>query len=675
VKIKKGNKPWGFICALPTLVLAVFFVFKIAAAEEVNLSKGDVIINELMWAGSEISTADEFIELKNTTNKFTDISGWKIVNYSGDVLTIPNNKIISPDGYFLISNYDEKNSIINVKPDFVSTGVSLSNDHLKISLYKGDITLEDNLMDVAGDEKIPLAGDKGSIKKSMERNSEIKDGQLKTSWHTCFEAANLDDDDKECATPSANNSIEKSNDDEDSGKSDTNLTSSSIRINEILPFPVSGEEFIEIYNSGNISVDLKGWILHDASKAGKFEFLQSEIINAKDYLVVWKNKFKFALNNSGDESLSLFDPLANLISQVYFKGSKKGLSYSFDGLDWHWSKFITAGKENIFNNLPVSRIEYDKDIYADVYANFQTHSKDANSDKLKVIWEFGDGHKAYKAKTRHKYDKEGIYQASLKISDDSEETIENFTIEVKDFPERKIKIIAINANPKGKDSEGETITIKNESRKKLNLKGWSIMTGKTNHPITEDFVLKKKEIKEITREISKFTLNNKKSEIRLKYPDGDTADKVKYDHGKTSIAEDEKYVKDGKKWKWVEKLTTDRQQLIENTTVKEDGVAIDQQPLEKNKFSGDKQTGENNKEIIIETPAEKVNSESMIIKELMILPIEEKVLGTEVVRNIDGNYSFTKESEKSEHYLLTFMKKLSANLNLQLNLVLNSYFK
>lgn len=661
MKIKIGNKPWGFICALPTLVLVVFFIFEIAFAEEIKISKGDVIISELMWAGSEISTADEFIELKNTTEKIINISGWKVVNSSGIVLEISSGKI-APNGYFLISNYDEKKSIVNVKPNFVTTAVSLSNDNLKISLYKGDINLADNLMDVAGDGKTPLAGEKEPIKKSMERNDEIKDGQLKTSWHTCFKSQNLDADTKECATPNISNFTEETKD-EDLDKDNNNSTSSNVRINEILPSPVSGEEFIELYNAGNSNVDLKGWILHDASKTGKFEFLQSEIIKAKDYLVVWKNKFKFALNNSGDESVSLFDPLQNLIAQVSFKGSKKGLSYGFDGLDWHWSKFLTAGQENIFNNLPESKIKYDKDIYTDVYANFETVSRDADGDKLKVTWEFGDGHKAYKAKTRHKYDKEGIYQASLKTSDGSEETVENFTIEVKDFPERKVKIVAINANPKGKDSEGETITIKNESKKKLNLKGWSIMTGKTNHPLTEDFILKKKETKEITRKISKFTLNNKKSEVRLKYPDGDTADKVKYDHGKTSIAEDEKYVKNDKKWKWLGSQLTTRssQQSVVQKDIK---LPVNSdQSSEKNEFTEDEQIAENKED-------EAAKKEPIKLDKLNLTKIEDKiVLGAEAVRNIDGIYIFTEETK--EHYLIVFIKNISSRINSEFNLMLN----
>jgi hypothetical protein len=665
VNIKIGNKPWGFICALPTLVLAVFFVFEIAVAEEIKVSEGDVLINELMWAGSEMSTADEFIELKNTTGKTIDISGWKIVNYSGDVLTIPNSRAISPGGYFLISNYDEENSIINVKPDFVSTAVSLSNDHLRISLYKGDINLESNLVDVAGDGKTPFAGDKGSIKKSMERNGEISDVQLKTSWHTCFKSLNLDAETKECATPKADNSSEETNDDDEDEDEDNLITSSNIRINEILPFPLSGEEFIELYNAGNINVDLKGWILHDASETGKFEFLQSEIINAKDYLVVWKNKFKFALNNSGNESVSLFDPLANLISQVSFKSSKKGLSYGFDGLDWHWSKFLTAGKENIFNNLPESKIKYDKNVYVDVYANFETHSRDADGDKLKVTWEFGDGHKAYKTKTRHIYEKVGIYFASLKTSDGSEEAIENFTIEVKDFPERKIKIIALNANPKGKDSEGESITVRNESKKKINLKDWSIMTGKTNHPITEDFIIKKKESKKITREFSKFALNNKKGEIRLKYPDGNTSDKVRYDHGKTSIAEDEKYVKENKKWKWiVSQLTT---HSLQQTAPQKDIElsVINDQPLEVSEFADNKQIAENKED-------EAAEKEPIKLDKLNLTSIEDKVvLGTEKIRNTEGNYLFTEENKEGEHYIIAFINNISSIINKKINSILN----
>jgi len=136
----------------------------------------DVVINELMWMGSIGTPSDEWIELKNLTGNPIDISGWTItgVDSSGNeftMITVPSGKSISGGGYFLISHYDKAHSAINVDPDVVvNSGVSLSNTHLKIRLYKGAVNAS-NLEDFAGDGGVPPAGSNGTNKESMARNS------------------------------------------------------------------------------------------------------------------------------------------------------------------------------------------------------------------------------------------------------------------------------------------------------------------------------------------------------------------------------------------------------------------------------------------------------------------------------------------------------------------------
>ncbi len=50
----------------------------------------DIIINEIMWSGSTISSADEWIELKNTTTHDIDISGYKINYLKNIFVLVPN---------------------------------------------------------------------------------------------------------------------------------------------------------------------------------------------------------------------------------------------------------------------------------------------------------------------------------------------------------------------------------------------------------------------------------------------------------------------------------------------------------------------------------------------------------------------------------------------------------
>lgn len=171
-----------------------------------------VVINELMWMGSANSSADEWIELRNTSDHVIDISGWTITKKSSGaesaMLTIPVGKSISAGGFFIISNYPNTNSstTLNVVPDYVTTDVALSNSALQIKLYDATHTVVDTADDGIGN---PLAGDFDSAKKiyaSMERNPDPGDGTVPQNWHSASRALGFKTDTVEKGTPGTVNS-------------------------------------------------------------------------------------------------------------------------------------------------------------------------------------------------------------------------------------------------------------------------------------------------------------------------------------------------------------------------------------------------------------------------------------------------------------------------------------
>lgn len=156
---------------------------------------GNIVVNELAWAGSSISTADEWIELRNRTNANVDVSGYQITKRSGGnevlMLTIPNGKWIPANGYFVISNYDAPQSAINIIPDYVTTAVDLSNTTLQVKLYNGTWNNGTTLLDTGGNAGAPLAGT-NTPKASMARNSTPGDGTQAANWHTSLVSINFD---------------------------------------------------------------------------------------------------------------------------------------------------------------------------------------------------------------------------------------------------------------------------------------------------------------------------------------------------------------------------------------------------------------------------------------------------------------------------------------------------
>ena len=455
--------------------------------------------------------------------------------------------------------------------------------------------------------------------------------------------------------------------------------SDKIQITELLPNSSDGdEEYIELFNNSDEKINLDGWSLHDASQSGEYIFSSADSIEAKKYFVIYKSDFKFALNDSGDESVTLFDPNKKEVFEVSYNGSKKGISYNFNGEDWHWSEFLTPGEENKFEKIPKGQLKIDEDVYVNVYADFAIGGL---SKKAKVVWNFGDEHKSYIQKTRHKYVKIGKYDANVKYSEGSEDVVKNFTINVEKIPHPEVRIISVNANPKGSDTNNETITLQNNSKKKINLNDWSIATGwkkLSNHPISGDFEIKAGKNKEITREFSKFTLNNKKAEVELRYPDGKVAYNLKYNKKKDSVAEGEIYVKAKGGWKWQNKNVESIRYNVSSINT-QSTVINNQEAANSEQENTDNNTENIPDEEIVEQP--KIERENKLtmnnnknIFKIDLSGSSPRVLGAETVRETDGTYFFTPEYSQEEHFTVIFLKNIFILINLKINTLMNYFF-
>ena len=157
-------------------IIFLIFVFLIPGfAFGQEAKRGDVVINEVMWAGSS-----EWIELYNTTEKDIQFDNWSIDNAKSGGK--PPEKIsgkISSGSYFLICNNEFKGEC-NFK-----TSISLADSS------NGDLILKDkdkSQIDMAKGDKWP-AGKKtssGSETKyySMERINPKVSGSEKCNWTT-----------------------------------------------------------------------------------------------------------------------------------------------------------------------------------------------------------------------------------------------------------------------------------------------------------------------------------------------------------------------------------------------------------------------------------------------------------------------------------------------------------
>ncbi len=168
-----------------------------------TIGLGSVVINEIMWSGSTPHPSDEWIELKNMTSSPIDLTNWVVENLgdSGSPgITIPSG-IIGADNYFLISNKDKDNSIINVDSDYVTTAISLLDDGEQLTLKNNSGTT----IDIANQIGNWFFGLNGIPSKSMSRKSPPSDGTVGSNWFTSTGSINLDSVASESATPKADN--------------------------------------------------------------------------------------------------------------------------------------------------------------------------------------------------------------------------------------------------------------------------------------------------------------------------------------------------------------------------------------------------------------------------------------------------------------------------------------
>ena len=551
--MRKKNKIlfWFFLLLIPT----VFFGFSSGSLAE----EDELIISEIMYdpEGTDTGKTD-WIEIYNPTDK-------KITLKKDEFGLIDEEELeLGKDGKHYLNCHGIKKDL-EVSPGSFAIIADSESEFKNSYPDLDDISLYDSTFNLSsGGDSIRLSDDKCqtffaeiSFKKSWGasnngrtlENKDLKNKYDEDDWQESYVSG---------GTP-GNPSSKKPKPKDYKGK---------VRISEVLPSPLKGEkEFVEIINLDDMDIDFSKWYIKDEKNNKK------SLSEGKSKDMFFFKYDSFSLNSEGD-SLYLFDESGILVDSIKYVSSKTGYSYAFDGSKWRWTKYTTPGQENQFETpLPLSA-KKDKKIYKNTYADFEAKT---SKNTKKVVWDFGDGHKSYLKNTRHKYEKTGTYFVTVKVSGDGEDTLETFAVEVKNYPKSDVEIISVLANPAGKDTLGEKMTIRNNSKKEVNLKNWSIATGTknlVNHPITKDFKLKPGKSKEITRKYALFTLGNKVSKIELRMPNGKAIQKIKYDRKDDSISEDETYEKNEDGWGWNKPLTN-----VDETKTDADAGAIHESPL------------------------------------------------------------------------------------------------
>ena len=175
-----------------------------------DLAERDLVFHEIMWAGSDASTADEWLEIANTTTRDIDLSGFQITRLASGtetlMLELPQNAAVAAGGVYWASNYapTEEKSTLAVTADFVENDISLANTKLQLKLYSGDFEDSESILLDTADDGVgsPLAGSSGTgTRASMRRVDAAIAGTEKDAWETATMSEGFDESALEMGTP------------------------------------------------------------------------------------------------------------------------------------------------------------------------------------------------------------------------------------------------------------------------------------------------------------------------------------------------------------------------------------------------------------------------------------------------------------------------------------------
>lgn len=551
----------------------------------------DVIISEIMWAGSTASAADEWIELTNMSNQSIDVSGWSLTGASNAPIIFPNESFIDPHTPFLISNYahTNTNSTLNTQSQIVSTMVSIPNDKFILTLTAPNR----GVVDSAGNGGAPFAGASGGTGdvlhgqyRSMERRDFLMDGTIKDAWVDAntsngFKESVLDQGTPgrlnsdlqsqlmNTATPSTSIAVESpvsvvqeqicedvtidlvaAATTEDRVASQTESTPNepvtpttteqnpspqgTLRMSEIYSHPVTGEsEWIELENTSPYPVVTNGWSVLDAS--GAVTLLADGTVSPGSYLIVESPKGK--LNNDGD-SIILKNTNGSIIESVVYNADLGGvpdINESLVRVNEQTFAITTTPTKNTTNILtprpPKTTVS-------------ATSSTSTTSDTTTIV-----------------PDATNTQTISPALPSEENPTTTAITTEIQP-PEPILKTLRLSElypNTGGTDLTDEFIEIENTGDQSISLNGWKIKdVGGTTFTFTDNTLIAAHTFKTFLRPETKISLNNDTDTITLIAPDGSIVDTQTYEQAKSSLS----FARANDVWAWTTTRTPNEPNVV-----------------------------------------------------------------------------------------------------------------
>ncbi len=321
-------------------LLILLFSFKLDLAKSAAATN-TVVINEVLYDPSGSDPGQEWVELYNAGDLSVDLTGYELNAASGDYYKFPSLSLKSKSfvtvhwGKAGVDDDDEAN-LYTGSSGFATIGNTKSSITLFNSATHSKSTIVDYLEyglagqtweSTAVSAGIWTVGDFIADSKegsSLGLNMDGADTDTSSDWQSFI-----------APTPNLANK--------------TPVTyPSEIYLSEYLPYPASGNEWIEIYNGNSETKTLTGWQIDDLAGGGSSPKSFSSLVPGKGFL---KIDLAASFFNNGGDSVRLLRPDGTVADETSFTLSYKANAFARDsGNSWQETTKSTPGEINVINS-------------------------------------------------------------------------------------------------------------------------------------------------------------------------------------------------------------------------------------------------------------------------------------------------------------------------------------
>ena len=492
---------------------------------------GEVVINELVSDPADGS--EEWIELYNKTSRVIDLVTWTIEDGSGATTNLSGSLGTDSASRYLVTKSPRGN---------------LNNGGDLIKLKYQEVVIDQMTYGSWDDGNISNNALAAPDPQSLGR---LPDGTDSNNGGADFKILQ--------PTPGQPNMVATAT------PSDT-ANKGTVSFNELYPNPPLGdelEEYIELINSSNTTIDLRDWTLADEDT--------KYVVNANDWLStaiepgkLWllpRPKTKIALDNEGKEKLTLSSPDGKTKITLSYEGpALAGATYARNKQDdWQWSTTPTPGVTNIIttiNQPPHIALYAPKSGTVGIPIMFDgSDSIDHEGGPLSFSWNFGDDDTSDVITPSHVFTKTGRHTVRLTIRDTSNnEASDSATINIVEPIAGRVAGEAISStglvvnefmpNPKGSDDQ-EWVELYNTAATPVSTAGWKLIVNDRAIPLPLH-ALETNEYLTITKIEGKFSLLNRGGVIGLESPSGKQEPTIEYG----TAPEGKSYALGDSGWAW-----------------------------------------------------------------------------------------------------------------------------